>query len=329
MPLFGQLAAADVVVVGGGVTPGTLFGQGGIAFDFDAPPLVVGQVPVELVELVLCHAVEQRHDLLPGEEVARHVEHEAPPCEARRILDFDRRDGAVAARELAQRGDDGDDAAVAPRLEADAAPRHAEAVASDGVEPLRAYHREGRLFTAHALDGHAVGQRALQELRRREPGAVGTREAERGGQAEASRAWAQRGRSGDEVGHGRRRGVATARQAAESGKKQQQSFHIGWVKGVCPCKKRRPVRRDALFYRAGNLPTLAAIKFSLTTGCDIVSCGGSHGRPPLARGHRSLFLTVLIIYWSFGFSVFGYTGHRVRPVPSAKASPVSAPRPRF
>ena len=52
--------------------------------DLDAPALVVPWVPVQAVELVEGHQVDDLLDLLLREEVARHVEHQA---EARGIVD--------------------------------------------------------------------------------------------------------------------------------------------------------------------------------------------------------------------------------------------------
>ena len=58
-----------------------------VLFDFDAPPLVVGQVPVEAVELVDRHHVEVAFHLFDRKEMARHVEVHAPVSETRGILD--------------------------------------------------------------------------------------------------------------------------------------------------------------------------------------------------------------------------------------------------
>ena len=77
-------------------------------FDFDAPPLVVGQVPVEFVEFVGGHQVEVAFDLVDGVEVAADVEVHAAPVESRGVADGDVGDpavGRVDGDELAQGGD--------------------------------------------------------------------------------------------------------------------------------------------------------------------------------------------------------------------------------
>ena len=58
-----------------------------VFLDFDAPALVVGQVPVEAVHLVVRHDVEHALELVEREEVAAHVEHEAAVLEAGRVGD--------------------------------------------------------------------------------------------------------------------------------------------------------------------------------------------------------------------------------------------------
>ena len=100
--LVGRAPQADTVVfVRSAPCPAP--GQERVAFDFDPPPLVVGQVQVQAVELVAGQPVRQRHDLLLGEEVARDVEHEAAPCEARGVVDFECRQRSLSApQELAQ-----------------------------------------------------------------------------------------------------------------------------------------------------------------------------------------------------------------------------------
>ena len=75
--------------------------QFGIAFDFDAPSLVVGQVPVEGVELVQRQDVDEPFDILHGVEIARHVEHRPAVAEMGFVADL--HDGnPVAVDELAQ-----------------------------------------------------------------------------------------------------------------------------------------------------------------------------------------------------------------------------------
>ena len=63
-------------------------GQLRIALDLDAPALIVGQVPVQRIELVYGHHVDIPLHFVHREEVARHVEVHAPVCEPRRVGDL-------------------------------------------------------------------------------------------------------------------------------------------------------------------------------------------------------------------------------------------------
>mmetsp|Transcript_80693 Transcript_80693/g.261538 ORF Transcript_80693/g.261538 Transcript_80693/m.261538 type:complete len:345 (-) Transcript_80693:181-1215(-) len=58
-----------------------------VAVHWQPPTLVVGEVPMEAVELEGGHGVKQELHLLRPEEVPAHVELETTPLEARRILD--------------------------------------------------------------------------------------------------------------------------------------------------------------------------------------------------------------------------------------------------
>ena len=59
--------------------------------------LVVGQVPVQHVELVQRHRVDEALDELRRLVVARRIEHQAAPAEARRIVDLQRRNAALTS----------------------------------------------------------------------------------------------------------------------------------------------------------------------------------------------------------------------------------------
>jgi hypothetical protein len=72
-------------------------GQLRIALDLHAPALVIGQVPMEGVELVRGHRVEHALDLVQALEMPCRVEHETAPAEAWRVLDLHCRQHAVAA----------------------------------------------------------------------------------------------------------------------------------------------------------------------------------------------------------------------------------------
>ena len=83
--LGGTLHAHGILVVVD--APCTTLGEERIALDFDAPSLVVGEVPVHLVYLVERQYVKQLVDLVDGKEVAGAVELHATPLEAWRVGD--------------------------------------------------------------------------------------------------------------------------------------------------------------------------------------------------------------------------------------------------
>ena len=65
-----------------GAAPGADLCQAGILLDLDPPAVVVGQVPVELVDLVIGQEIEVAQDVFLVEEGAGNVEHAAAPGEA-------------------------------------------------------------------------------------------------------------------------------------------------------------------------------------------------------------------------------------------------------
>ena len=79
--------AAHAAIARGNAAAADL-GQLRISLDLDAPALVVGQVPVEGVELVQRHRVEQLLDFIHGLEMARRIQHQSAPGEARRVVDM-------------------------------------------------------------------------------------------------------------------------------------------------------------------------------------------------------------------------------------------------
>ena len=72
----------------GGLADAAHGGQLRIALDLDAPALIVGQVPVQRIELVYGHHVDIPLHFVHREEVARHVEVHAAVCEPRRVGDL-------------------------------------------------------------------------------------------------------------------------------------------------------------------------------------------------------------------------------------------------
>ena len=88
-------AAIRQGVVGAGIQSeylalacGSLGRQLRMALQLQPPSLVVGQVPMEVVEFVPRQEVDVTFDILHGEEVAHHVEVHAPVTEAGAVLYF-------------------------------------------------------------------------------------------------------------------------------------------------------------------------------------------------------------------------------------------------
>src|SRR5690606_33735239 len=67
--------------------PRAHLGQPRVALDLQPPPLVVGQVEVEHVELVHGHQVDEAQHPVLGHEVPGDVEHAPPPAEPRPVGD--------------------------------------------------------------------------------------------------------------------------------------------------------------------------------------------------------------------------------------------------
>ena len=79
---LGSLPGKDATV-----TPSPHLGQAGIFLNLNAPSLVLGQVPVETVELIGAHDVKDVFHRLLAEEMASLVKHEATPSETRFVCD--------------------------------------------------------------------------------------------------------------------------------------------------------------------------------------------------------------------------------------------------
>src|SRR5688572_18911898 len=67
--------------------PGAYRGEPRVLADLEAPGLVVGQVPVQHVELVQRHPVDEALDELRRLVVTRRVQHKPAPGEAWRVVD--------------------------------------------------------------------------------------------------------------------------------------------------------------------------------------------------------------------------------------------------
>jgi len=84
--------------------PGADTRESRVAPDLEPPALIIGHMPAEHVELVQRHPVEVAQDEADRLKVARRVEHQAAPAEARRVAHEHRRKGehsVVQARRAA------------------------------------------------------------------------------------------------------------------------------------------------------------------------------------------------------------------------------------
>src|SRR6202012_1699573 len=90
-----------------GHSPGAHLCQLRIAFYLQAPPLIIGQMPVETVELVESHPVQQFFKLGGRIEMTGYVQHESPVMETRPVFDSKtgqhRRNSCFVRKELEQR----------------------------------------------------------------------------------------------------------------------------------------------------------------------------------------------------------------------------------
>ena len=77
MPSLGTSKTNLVLIVVS--APRTFLGEQRISLDFDAPTLVVGQVPMHLVELICCKHVDERLQFVDSEKMARHVDVHSTP----------------------------------------------------------------------------------------------------------------------------------------------------------------------------------------------------------------------------------------------------------
>ena len=92
--VFHHLAQVFLRIIGPG------FHQVGIFLALNPPALVVGQVPVERIDLVQRQDVDDFLDLFLGLEMARHVGHDGPVFHRGRIVDAAARHGAAGGAAL-------------------------------------------------------------------------------------------------------------------------------------------------------------------------------------------------------------------------------------
>ena len=69
--------------------PGSYLSEQGVFVNLDAPAVVVGEVEVELVELVQGHDIQMFFHLVDIEEMAAYIQMAASPLETRVVGDFD------------------------------------------------------------------------------------------------------------------------------------------------------------------------------------------------------------------------------------------------
>lgn len=72
----------------------------GIPLDLNSPTVVIHQVPVEHVELVECHGVQELQHKALGHKVTRDIHVHAAPRESWRVLDLNARDFPLRASHL-------------------------------------------------------------------------------------------------------------------------------------------------------------------------------------------------------------------------------------
>ena len=164
-------AVRGVVALHRARADGSHGGQFRIFGNFDAPALVVGQVPVEAVELVDGSCVEQFLHLFLVEEVAAHVEHKSAIRHQRLVGDFNLRKRPVLARfqlfsidggrhQLAQRLQGVEESAKIGGLHLNAVARDAERVA---LRRARVIDREAQMLLRGSF--RTVGHRTVDACR--------------------------------------------------------------------------------------------------------------------------------------------------------------------
>ena len=145
--------------------------QARVLADLEPPALVVRQVPVQHVELVQRHPVDELPDEFGRLVVPRRIEHQSAPGEARRVVDPQRLDrrgagsGAVRGGELPKRDGPVEEAARIRGADLDAARRHLERVRLRGpggrcVErkpDAAAWHRPSSMAGAGCRESDRAG----------------------------------------------------------------------------------------------------------------------------------------------------------------------------
>ena len=102
VPCFGASEANAVLLIVS--APSTFLGEKRVALDFDAPSLVVGEMPVEFIEFVGSNYIDNALHLVDSEEVTRNVDVHAAPLIGRGIGDGGVFDGVGLGVEHLQQG---------------------------------------------------------------------------------------------------------------------------------------------------------------------------------------------------------------------------------
>ena len=106
-----RVIAVGIASEHGAAAPSAGVGQLGITLDLHAPPLVIGEMEVELVHIVHRHHIEIAFHRIEGDEVAAHIEVHAAVGELRMVNDASRRKlyrvGLHARRDALAQGLDG------------------------------------------------------------------------------------------------------------------------------------------------------------------------------------------------------------------------------
>ena len=162
--LFGVVAAEGPLFAGERRVAAESAGPGQfrVGVDFDAPPLVVGQVPVEDVEVVERRQVDDAPDLFDGVERAADIEHEAPVAQVRPVGDAGRREehfgGFGGAHGFAERLQSIENARVGTAVDGDAALRNLDVVVLGALAGGCGPEHDG-IVVRGAVAGHGDGGR--------------------------------------------------------------------------------------------------------------------------------------------------------------------------
>ena len=96
--ITGVVKFVPVLADHGTVSPGTDFSKLRIFLDFDSPSLVLSKMPVETVQLICCHHVQESLHLIDIEKMTGNVKMHSSVCESRLVLDGSARENPLCRR---------------------------------------------------------------------------------------------------------------------------------------------------------------------------------------------------------------------------------------